>query len=333
MKIPLHFFAIAALMTGSLVANSQDYTTSVSLPGISGVTTYNGAPEGFDPVTASVSELQAYGFPRRPDPSDAKAYARWLQAVSVTRVTPELVVNPNRYHRPNQRVGTSVVEGNTTLSSSGNWSGWSLIGGSPVFDEVVGLWVVPSVNNQFESFNGFMSEWVGIDGNCTCNDLIQDGTEQQWTGGKPSYYAWIEFIPEAEIEVPSFSVSPGDVIYAYSAVGVKSGKITGFYYIANYNTRKAVSASITIPPKTTFSGKSAEWIVERTEVNGSFTNPLPDYAFAYMDDAYAYRSGSTHIIDYTSEANENIVMKQGSTSLSKSHEQDADSMWFQWLAY
>jgi len=322
----------AALTVGCLGANAQQYSTSMDLPGVPGVTTYNSVPDGFDPKAASDTDLQEFGFPSRPDVSDTKAYARWLQAVSVTRITPELVVT-GRYHRPNQIVGKSTTVENTTNVSSGNWSGWSLVNGSPVFDEVVGVWVVPNVSNSSSSINGYMSEWVGIDGNCKCNDLIQDGTEQQFTGGKASYYAWIEFIPEAELEINNFPVAPGDVIYATSTVEVKSGKITGAYYIANYNTKKAVSATITIPPKTTFSGLSAEWIVERTEVNGSFTNPLPYYAYAYMDDAWAYRSGSTHAIDYTSEANENIVMVQGSTHLSKSYEQDADSMWFQWLAY
>jgi hypothetical protein len=331
-KIAIALFAMAALSAGSLVAHGQDYATPVSLPGMTGVTTYNSVPQGFDPVYASQQQLQEYGFPNRPDTNDTKAFADWLRAVSVTRITPELVPT-TRYHLPNQRLSKAVVEGNTAHSTSGNWSGWSLIGGSPVFDEVVGLWVVPSVNNQFSSINGYMSEWVGIDGNCKCNDLIQDGTEQQWTGGKATYYAWIEFIPESEIVIPNFPVAPGDVIYAYSAVGVKNDKITGSYYIANYNTKKAVSASLVIPPKTTFSGQSAEWIVERTEVGGSFTNPLPYYADAYMDDAYAYRSGSNHAITYTSESNENIVMAQGSTKLSDSTEQDSDSMWFHWLAY
>jgi Peptidase A4 family len=322
----------AALATGCFAANAQQYSTSVALPGVPGVTTYNSVPEGFDPAAASDTELQEFGYPKRPDISDTKAYASWLRAVSVTRITPELF-NSGRFHRPNQRVGSSTVVENTTHSNSGNWSGWSLIGGSPKFAEVVGLWVVPNVGNTKSGVNGYMSEWVGIDGNCKCNDLIQDGTEQQFTGGKASYYAWIEFIPESELIITNFPVAPGDVIYAYSAVGVKSGKTVGIYYIANYNTRKAVSATITIPPKTSFSGLSAEWIVERTEVNGSFNNPLPYYAYAYMDDAWAYRSGSSHAIDYTAEANENIVMVQGSTQLSKSFEQDADSMWFEWLNY
>ncbi len=321
----------AALVAGG-VATAQDYSTAISLPGVPGVTTYNRVPDGFDPAAASASELEQYGYPRRPDISDTKAYSHWLQGVSVTRITPELVAT-GRYHRPNQRVGQSTTVQNTTHSTSGNWSGWSLIGGSPVFDEVVGEWIVPNVGNTSSSENGYMSEWVGIDGNCKCNDLIQDGTEQQFTGGKPLYYARIEFSPQSEVVIANFPLAPGDVIQPHSAVGVKSGKIVGLYYIANLNTKKAVSASINIPAKTTFSGQSAEWIVERTEVGGSFSNPLPYYARSYMNDAVAYRSGSSHAIDYTSEANENIVMAQGSTKLSQSVEQDASSMWFNWLAY
>jgi hypothetical protein len=52
-----------------------------------------------------------------------------------------------------------------------------------------------------------------------------------------------------------------------------------------------------------------------------------------MDNAYAYRNGSNRAINYTSEANENITMIEGSTPLSKSFVQDSDSLWFQWLAY
>ena len=68
-------------------------------------------------------------------------------------------------------------------------------------------------------------------------------------------------------------------------------------------------------------------------MNGSFSNPLPYYAYAYMDDAWAYRAGSTSRITYLSEANENITMVNGSDHLSEAYEQDSDSMWFKWLAY
>jgi Peptidase A4 family len=318
-------------------ANAQEsnYTISNDLPGITGVTVYTGAPPSFDPTAASDVDLQTYGYPRRPDAADKKAFALWRRAIATTRVTPELVPNPERFHRPNQQLAaTSSTVRNTTKTSSGNWSGYSLVGGSPTFDEVVGLWIVPNIGTQSESFTGYSSMWVGIDGNCTCNDLIQDGTEQDWVKGKAKYDAWIEFIPEPEVLVKNFPIQPGDVISAYSEVGTKNGVVTGFYFIANFSTNQSVSASLAMPAGDTFSGKSAEWIFERTEVNGSFQNPLPYYAYAYMDNAWAYRSGSTKSIDYLKEANQNITMEDtNGTSLSQAYEQDTDSMWFQWLAY
>jgi hypothetical protein len=322
-------------MAGGLAVKGQNYSSAVSLPNVSSITTYNGAPQGFDPVSAADSQLEDYGFPRRPDPGDVKAYANWLQAVSTTRITPQLSVNPNVVHRANQRVGTATAASNgiTMRTDSLNWSGYSLSAAGAPFREVVGLWVVPSINDQFRSFTGYESEWVGIDGNCNCNDLIQDGTELDWTGGKPSYYAWIESIPQPEVKINNFPVAPGDVIYAYSSFGKKNGVPTGFYFIANYNTKKSVSASLPIPKNATFSGLSAEWILERTQVNGSFERPLPFYARGYMDNAYAYRSGSNRAINYTSETNENITMTEGVTPLSKAYSQDTDSLWFQWLAY
>ncbi len=325
----------ALFLCGSASAQDTPYAHPVSIPGISSqVTVFTGAPQGFDPLTASDEELQTYGYPRRPDPNEAKPYSMWKRAVSAERITPELGSNPGKFHRPNQKVGTLGTIGNTANASSGNWSGYSLVGGSPKFDEVVGVWIVPNVATEASGTNGYSSMWVGIDGNCKCNDLIQDGTEQQFTGGSAKYYAWIEFIPQNEIPINNFAVQPGDVIYAYSAVISKSGKIYGSYYMVNYNTNKAVSATIAMPSGDVYSGASAEWIVERTEVNGSFQNPLPHYAYAYMDDAWAYRSGSSHAITYLSESNQNITMVNSSGKhLSRVYEEDGESMWFQWLAY
>jgi len=324
---------LGALAAGGVAVNAQEFDSNIKVPGITALTAHTGVPQGFDPVSASDSQLEVYGFPRRPDMNDTKAYTRWVQAVSGTRIVPQFT-NSGRRHLPNQRIGKSETVANTTNSSSGNWSGYSVQKSSnPPFVQVDGLWIVPSVNNQSQSVNGYMSEWVGIDGNCTCNDLIQDGTEQQFTNGQATYYAWIEFIPENEVVVNNFPVAPGDVITAYSWVTSSGGVVKGNYYLYNANTKLSVSTSLTIPPNTSFSGKSVEWIVERTEVGGSFTNPLPYYAFSYMDNAFAFLNGSTHAYTYTNFANENITMVQGSTKLSKAYEQDSDSMWFQWENY
>lgn len=335
MKLPICLITAAALVSGCLIAAAQEYKTAVSLPGITGAIIYTGAPEGFDPTTASASELEAYGYPARPDQSYTKEYANWVRAVSATRITPTLIPT-NRYHRPNQVIGQPVVKDNTTFSLSGNWSGYGIAGsGSPPLYYVTGSWYVPNIGTQFESFTGYSSEWVGIDGNCSCNDLIQDGTEADWVSGAPHYDAWVEFIPESEVLIGGFPIAPGDLIAAYSEAVVISGVIYGKYYIVNYSTNKAVSTSLKIPPKTSFSGKSAEWVVERTEVNGSFTNPLPRYAYTYMDNAYALITTSSTPILYSHQPNENITMIQPTTGhhLSRAYAQDSNSMWFQWLNY
>jgi hypothetical protein len=304
----------------------------VAVPGVaSEVRVFTGAPAGFDPKTASDEELLTYGFPRRPDPSDVKAYKRWSEIASFTREDVTVTLNPGKSHRPVPKSAKDAGKaGNVEFL---NWSGYALIGGSPKFDEIVGVWVVANIGTQFEKFTGYSSTWVGIDGDCSCNDLIQDGTEQDWIGGSAHYYSWVEFIPLDEMRI-SLTVQPGDIMYASSAMVVKDGKTYGSYNMANYNTRKTASLTIAMPSGDKFSGASAEWIMERTEVDGSFENPLPYYAFDYMDNAWAYREGSNKEIDYLSEAGQHITMvTPGGKALSTAYEQDGISLWFEWLAY
>jgi hypothetical protein len=337
------FTLIAGLTAGGLVASAQNYSREVKVPGVTRIISHDAVPDGFDPVAASDAQLEEYGFPSRPDPNDAKVYASWLRAVSVSRVRGEWM-NTGRFHLPNQRKGTSVANAVDNISdeASGNWSGFAIEGGK-AFKQVEGRWAVPSVGNQYGiGGNGYMSEWVGIDGDCNCNDLMQDGTAQQWTGGSAQYYGWVEYYPEPEVEVSSFPVSPGDVIQAYTEAIEKSGVVYASFYMANINTQKAVSGTLEIPSGAKFSGLSAEWIVERTEVNGSFTNPLPFYAYAYMDDAIAWRgsikSSPSGPINFSKEANQNICMSSGtkckaSTNISTVSELGSDTMLFTWDHY
>jgi hypothetical protein len=329
---------IAALTTGGLIASAQNYSNEVKLPGITGLISHDAVPEGFDPVSASDAQLDEFGFPPRPDTNDP-SYSRWVRAVSFARV-PGQYINTGRYHRANQSKGpiASNSADNITLEGSTNWSGYALTGGSTL-TKVEGVWIVPSVNNQYGiGGNGYMSEWVGIDGDCSCDDLIQDGTEQDWIGGAPHYDAWIEFIPESELEISSFPVAPGDVIQMYSWETKVGGVVKGNYYYANINTQKAGSATLTIPPHTSFSGKSAELIVEKTQVNGSTANPLPFYAYTWTGFAYAFR-GSSSSIPLVSNATQNIVLCpetgtcDSATELSTASSQSADSLWFTWHHY
>jgi len=323
---------IAGLTTCGLIASAQNYSREVKVPGITRLISHDAVPEGFDPVSASDSQLDEFGFPPRPDQSDAEAYSKWVEAVSLTRV-PGQYINTGRYHGPNKSNGKieATSRDNVPAYSSGNWSGFAIAGGSPILTQVRGEWIVPSVNNQFESFTGYMSEWVGLDGDGT-DDLIQDGTEQDWIGGTAGYYAWIEFFPQPELEISSFPVSPGDVIQAYSWETESGGVVTGHYFLSNLNTKISGSTSLPIPKGTKFYGKSAEWIVERTEVNGSFTSPIPFFAGSFMGGAYAFRNSST-AIPYWNQANQNITMEQSGTKLSQVGSLSSNSMWFTWDHY
>jgi hypothetical protein len=101
-------------LRSSSVEQDSSYAISSRLPGGSAVTVYAGAPAGFDATTATDEDLQAYGYPRRPDPNDKKAYTMWQRAVGTTRITAELAPNPGRFHRPNQQLATLPTVKNTT---------------------------------------------------------------------------------------------------------------------------------------------------------------------------------------------------------------------------
>jgi len=68
---------------------------------IPGTYTMPAPPAGFDPATASPAVLQAHGLLPMPDKqANPKAYAAWLNAVSIpNRITP-LLERTNVYHLP-----------------------------------------------------------------------------------------------------------------------------------------------------------------------------------------------------------------------------------------
>jgi hypothetical protein len=276
------------VMAGAAMAQNAPGQVTVHLSGGLEATVYASVPENFEPDFATDAELLEYGYPQRPDVNDAEALALWERAVHTTRVPTDLVERPGVYHRPVQQLQTS-----NATSTSGNWSAVIVDGKSADFDSIVGYWAVPNVASQVaKTANGYSSMWVGLDGDGT-SDLIQDGTSSQWVGGKAVYNAWVEVLPAAETLVSGLTVNPGDAIYATTEYKVVNGKAEAYFYMTNFNTVKSISVTIAFPTTLKYTGQSAEWVVERTEVNGSFENPLPNYGIAFMDVAYAVRTGSS----------------------------------------
>ncbi|MHB8681186.1 MAG: G1 family glutamic endopeptidase [Acidimicrobiales bacterium] len=107
----------------------------------------------------------------------------------------------------------------TNLVYSYNWSGYAQSGPSGTFQSVVDTWTVPTVTST--SGDQYAADWVGI-GGYSDSTLIQAGTSAQFVNGTPQYYAWTEVLPQAERQLTSLVIKPGDRIR--TTVKFASGK-------------------------------------------------------------------------------------------------------------
>jgi len=246
---------------------------------------YPGPPPGFNPLAASDAELEVYGFPPRPDPSEGPAYRQWLRLVASpqTRITDAKLLQTNIYNGPARITSTGLVTGNATAVTTSNWSGYAVTAASGTFAKsgstVVGEFVVPLVQQAFGICDGtvwYSSQWVGFDG-FNSNDVLQAGTDADayCAAGSPpklltAYDAWYEWAPEPEIIITSFAVHPGDLVGI--EVWYTTASPPGHAYLLDHNTAQSVSIGFNPPSGTVFSGNSAEWIEERPSVNDIIQN-------------------------------------------------------------
>jgi hypothetical protein len=250
------------------------------------VRTYEPAPAGFDPLSASDSQLLHYGFPTRPDAQIApEMRKRWERAFSgkFTYIVPTFREMPEKTHGPRLRV---EAEGTGTSS---NWSGSVVFvpGAGQSFQWIEGRWTVP---NPYPSTSDgkwdYASEWIGIDGDGS-GDVLQAGTETDAlaVGGtlQRESYAWWEWYPISEQKITNLPVSPGDIMYCLICV---HSATSGSFYFKNASNGISTSFTVTAPAGTTLVGNCAEWIVERPSVNGSLSE-LANYGLVYFDEGYA----------------------------------------------
>jgi hypothetical protein len=146
-----------------------------------------------------------------------------------------------------------------TLRSS-NWSGYVVTGQK--YASAAGSWTVPTVIAAPGA--RYASDWVGIGGFKT-GDLIQAGTTEQYVNGHATYNAWTEILPASEKLITGFTVHPGDAITVTVVKG--SGKSWTMTVI---DSTEGESFSRTV--NYTSLEKSAEWIHEAPDVDGTIVN-------------------------------------------------------------
>jgi hypothetical protein len=289
--------ACAALlfMTSGFAVQAADYGTPTNLPGIISAPE---PPAGFDPVKASDQELDAYGFPPRPDlKAQPQAYAGWERAMRAARhrIVPVLQ-HVDHFHGP---VHTADPEDST--GTSANWSGVVVDNGLKAFNPstsfrvVSAEFVVPVANQAFGKCTGgwdYSATWVGIDG-FGGDELLQAGTESDalcihYMLGQ--YYAWFEYfesrLNNPSVKIMNLPVVAGDdmlvTVFATSA-------IQGQAFLENLTSGQFVSIGIPMNG-TPFIGHSVEWVVERPTVNGQ-PSTLTNYASDYFSNCIAATFG------------------------------------------
>jgi len=160
-----------------------------------------------------------------------------------------------------------------------NWAGYTVAYNfsdpKPLVTGVSGSWVVPQV--QISQNDSFSAIWVGI-GGFFGHTLIQTGTEQDCVGGTTQYSAWYELLPSDSVMIDTMEVSPGDKITASINLENPVGNIWSIR-INDLSSGQSFSQNLFYSS----SRLSAEWIVERPDVNNSLSE-IADFGSATLSE-------------------------------------------------
>jgi hypothetical protein len=210
--------------------------------------------------------------------------------------------------------------GETAPLRASQWSGYIVASDiqnrSPVISNVTASWTVPEVKPSEN--NTFAGVWVGIGGYGE-ETLIQTGTEHQYVDGRSMYYAWYELLPDYLVRIPNLHIRPGDTITASISLvnenartwSIEMSDLTRgehFQKVVVYNS----------------SMLSAEWIVERPNVNGTKTT-LANFGNVTFTECKATVDGVTGVVGNFSYAQLVMHDDEGNPLVSVSPLDDSES--------
>jgi hypothetical protein len=186
------------------------------------------------------------------------------------------------------------------VSVARNWAGYvaasDLNNPQGVAAGVSGQWIVPTVTDIGQ--DAFSAVWVGIGGEFD-QSLIQTGTEQDITGGSPTYYAWYELLPDDSVTIDSMPVSPGDQMAAAINL-VDPANNVWTISLADLTTGQKFENNFTYNSQQL----TAEWIVERPDVNNALSQ-LANFGNVTFSNCQANLGKTGAVTDF---ANGKIIM-------------------------
>jgi hypothetical protein len=243
------------------------------------------------------NQFIAMGYP--PPPSSKSAgYAIWKRIVTTDAVVP--------HAEP-----VAVLDGyNPGSETYPNWGGTELVQPNTQYNDVSAELVVPTVTNNGVTTNSSM--WVGMGGDNGDQALIQAGVELD---NPAAYYAWIEYWTNNYITVGS--AHPNDNIWVECWPSDSSGNmnVSGGYatYFLNNTTAGWSTWTTIVGPGNTYTGATAEFIIEAKKLSGGTTYTLTDYGTAYMYGSANDTNGNYH--DFSTDAT-NYIYTTDSNNLS-----------------
>ena len=255
-----------------------------------------------------------------------------------------------------------IVADNVVTGQFSNWSGAELLNPPTRYWQIQGEWLLPEVRTNTPNIEySAAAEWVGLDSGA--NDLVQSGSDSEsyfiwdpfgdyWVF--TDYYLWIESLPDAPYDLPNFPVSPVDdiqvAIFLADQYGTTTFSDTGDLTPADnnvwfmiYDLTSEQSYWGTLPRRDSFTGSTAEFIVERPN---SPPVPLANYFITQMENCWfsdTWAGQST--LDYNGYGplfgtldTITMVNPDDGLTLSDSHVSTYDSngggtVWFVWRNY
>lgn len=213
------------------------------------------------------------------------------------------------FTNPNGSVPTNAAW-LVVVDQSYNWSGYAATGQG--FSTVTGSWTAPAVTCT-GSATTFSSQWIGIDGDGD-NFVEQDGTESDCLSGAPSYDAWYEMFGdpavnggyEVELSTTNYPVTPGDAMSASVALAGSTWTLAISDATAGWQFSTPIAQPNPAPQQL-----SAEWILERPEINSSLSS-LSDFGSAAFTGATATDSATSGPISLFSNEPLQMIGQVGS---------------------
>ena len=241
------------------------------------------------------------------------------------RIVPHLVPQPGVTHERRPAGGAE----NTSISSQ-NWAGSTVAG---TWAHAVGVWRVPTVSRPSapagNGGNWNSSSWVGLDGGYKTTDVLQAGVQQIVNAdGSTTYVAWYEWYTKNPLpgspayvdqtNIDNMLIEPGDEVFA----GVHYQNGQGLLMFGNVDRGHYFSIQVAPPPGVTFSGESAEWIVEAPD-GGEPGIALARFTPVNFTAAFGSNAASTATADPKNGDTQYIVDAFGRPLTSTTLETDA----------